>query len=97
MPVPDSFVDDFLLYWALLAMALVRGLARRRVSVVGNFWVDLVRGTVRIFLPLAVLVAIVAGLWTGVLPTPGLSSGEGLTAITAKAPATGHHERSKDD
>ena len=42
-----------------VAMALVRGLARRRVSVVGNFWVDLVRGTVRIFLPLAVLVAIV--------------------------------------
>lgn len=24
-PVPDSFADDFLLYWALLAMALVRG------------------------------------------------------------------------
>jgi len=42
-----------------VAMALVRGLARGRVSVVGNFWVDLVRGTVRIFLPLAVLVAIV--------------------------------------
>ena len=29
MPVPDSFVDDFLLYWALLAMALVRGGQRR--------------------------------------------------------------------
>ncbi|HNI80475.1 MAG TPA: amidase [Rhodocyclaceae bacterium] len=29
MPVPDSFVDDFLLYWALLAMALVRGGRRR--------------------------------------------------------------------
>jgi K+-transporting ATPase ATPase A chain len=42
-----------------VAMALVRSLARRRVSVVGNFWVDLVRGTVRIFLPLAVLVAII--------------------------------------
>jgi K+-transporting ATPase ATPase A chain len=42
-----------------VAMALVRGLARRRVSVVGNFWVDLVRATVRIFLPLAVIVAVV--------------------------------------
>jgi K+-transporting ATPase ATPase A chain len=42
-----------------VAMALVRSLARRRVSVVGNFWVDLVRGTVRIFLPLAVVAAIV--------------------------------------
>ena len=42
-----------------VAMALVRSLARRRVSVVGNFWVDLVRGTVRVFLPLAAVVAIV--------------------------------------
>jgi len=40
-------------------MALVRSLARRRISVVGNFWVDLVRGTVRVFLPLAAVVAIV--------------------------------------
>jgi K+-transporting ATPase ATPase A chain len=42
-----------------VAMVLVRSLARRRVSVVGNFWVDLVRSTTRIFLPLAVIVAIV--------------------------------------
>ena len=25
VPVPDSFADDFLVYWAMLAMALVRG------------------------------------------------------------------------
>lgn len=42
-----------------VAMALIRSLARRRISLVGNFWVDLVRGTVRIFLPLAVIVAVV--------------------------------------
>ena len=42
-----------------VAMALVRSLARRRIALVGNFWVDLVRGTVRIFLPLAVIAAIV--------------------------------------
>ena len=41
-----------------VAMALVRGLSRRRSGTVGNFWVDLVRGTVRVFLPLAVLVAL---------------------------------------
>ncbi len=29
LPVPDSFVDDFVLYWALLSMALVRGGRRR--------------------------------------------------------------------
>ena len=42
-----------------VAMVLIRSLARRRVSVVGNFWVDLVRATVRIFLPLAIVAAIV--------------------------------------
>jgi len=43
------------------------------------------------------LVALVVGVWTGVLPTPGLPSNQGLTAITAKAPPAGHHERSDDD
>jgi potassium-transporting ATPase potassium-binding subunit len=38
--------------------ALVRGLARRRASTVGNFWVDLTRSTLRILIPLAFLVAI---------------------------------------
>jgi K+-transporting ATPase ATPase A chain len=42
-----------------VVMALIRGLIRRRSSTVGNFWVDLVRGTVRLLLPLAFLVAIV--------------------------------------
>jgi K+-transporting ATPase ATPase A chain len=39
--------------------ALIRGLARRRASTVGNFWVDLTRTVVRILLPLSFLVAIV--------------------------------------
>ena len=42
-----------------VAVVLVRSLARRRVTAVGNFWVDLVRGTTRIFLPLSFLVALV--------------------------------------
>ena len=45
----------------------------------------------------AVLVAIVAGLWTGVLPTPGLSLAADLTAVTAKAPPARHHGGSGDD
>jgi len=39
--------------------ALIRGLARRRASTVGNFWVDLTRSTIRILLPLAFFVAII--------------------------------------
>ncbi|WP_084965090.1 potassium-transporting ATPase subunit KdpA [Thermoactinospora rubra] len=42
-----------------VAVALVRGFARRGAGTIGNFWVDLVRGTVRILLPLAFLGAVV--------------------------------------
>lgn len=42
-----------------VAVALVRGLARHRSASIGNFWVDLTRGTVRILLPFSVLAAIV--------------------------------------
>ena len=41
-----------------VAITLVRGFARTRTGELGNFWVDLVRGTVRILLPLAVVGAI---------------------------------------
>ncbi len=42
-----------------VAIALVRGFARSRTHDIGNFWVDLVRGTVRILLPISIIGAIV--------------------------------------
>lgn len=42
-----------------VAVALVRGFARSRTGELGNFWADLVRGTVRILLPIAVVGALV--------------------------------------
>ncbi|MFQ6395165.1 potassium-transporting ATPase subunit KdpA [Nocardia sp. KC 131] len=42
-----------------VAVALVRGFARRHTGDLGNFWVDLVRGTIRILLPIAFVFAIV--------------------------------------
>ena len=42
-----------------VAIALVRGFARHRTSELGNFWVDLTRGTLRILLPISILAAIV--------------------------------------
>ncbi|MBT3164760.1 potassium-transporting ATPase subunit KdpA [Streptomyces sp. Vc74B-19] len=42
-----------------VAVALVRGFARSRSGELGNFWADLVRGVVRILLPLAFVAAIV--------------------------------------
>lgn len=42
-----------------VAVAVVRGFTRSRSGGVGNFWVDLVRGTLRILLPLSVIGAII--------------------------------------
>ena len=39
-------------------IALIRGLARRSALTIGNFWTDLVRGTLYILLPLALLLAL---------------------------------------
>jgi potassium-transporting ATPase potassium-binding subunit len=42
-----------------VAIALVRGFSRRASGTIGNFWVDLTRGTLRILLPLSVVAAVV--------------------------------------
>jgi K+-transporting ATPase ATPase A chain len=39
--------------------ALIRGLVRRRATTIGNFWVDLTRGTIRILIPLSSVVALI--------------------------------------
>ncbi|MGH7527951.1 MAG: potassium-transporting ATPase subunit KdpA, partial [Gemmatimonadales bacterium] len=41
-----------------LAVALVRGVARRSAGTLGNFWADLVRGTLYVLLPLSALLAL---------------------------------------
>ncbi|MFD5569172.1 potassium-transporting ATPase subunit KdpA [Streptomyces cadmiisoli] len=42
-----------------VALALIRGLTRRDTDLLGNFWVDLIRSVLRIFLPLSVVFGIV--------------------------------------
>ncbi|MFI1532977.1 potassium-transporting ATPase subunit KdpA [Streptomyces anandii] len=42
-----------------VAVALVRGFARSRTGELGNFWADLVRGTVRVLVPGAAIAAVV--------------------------------------
>jgi K+-transporting ATPase ATPase A chain len=49
----------------VVLMALIRGFTRKDTDCVGNFWVDLTRGTVYVLLPLSVLWAIVL-VWQGV-------------------------------
>jgi K+-transporting ATPase ATPase A chain len=45
-------------------VAIIRGLAGNRLTTLGNFYVDLTRATIRLFLPLAVVVGLVL-LWQG--------------------------------
>jgi K+-transporting ATPase ATPase A chain len=42
-----------------LAVAFIRGIARRESKTLGNFWVDLTRGTLWVLLPLSIVFAIV--------------------------------------
>ena len=46
------------------AVAIIRGLAGNRLTQLGNFYVDLTRATIRLFLPLAVLVSVLM-MWQG--------------------------------
>ena len=41
-----------------VAVALIRGFVRSRSGALGNFWVDLTRGTIRILLPMAFVAAL---------------------------------------
>ena len=62
-----------------VAVAFVRGFARRRTNELGNFWVDLTRITIRILLPIAVIgatVFIIGGM------VQNLSGGTDVTTLT---------------
>ena len=61
-----------------VAVALIRGFIRSRTDRIGNFWVDLTRGCLRILLPLAVVGA-VALVAAGAVQN--FSSGTGATTL----------------
>jgi K+-transporting ATPase ATPase A chain len=51
-----------------ILIALIRGFIRREANDIGNFWVDLVRSTLYILLPLAILLSVIL-VWQGVVQT----------------------------
>src|SRR6202008_4502904 len=51
-----------------LAVALIRGFARREARTVGNFWVDLTRATLYVLLPISIVAALFF-VWQGVPQT----------------------------
>jgi K+-transporting ATPase ATPase A chain len=69
-----------------VAIALIRGLVRvGRGGEIGNFWVDLVRGTLRILLPLAFVIALIL-LSQGVIQS--YRSGFSATGLDGNAVTT---------
>jgi K+-transporting ATPase ATPase A chain len=69
-----------------VAVALIRGLALRNGTTIGNFWVDLTRGTVRLLLPLSILASVVL-LAGGVIQNfSGFTEVTTLTGGTATVP-----------
>ncbi|HYO41745.1 MAG TPA: potassium-transporting ATPase subunit KdpA [Candidatus Limnocylindrales bacterium] len=53
-----------------VAVALIRGIVRRRAGTIGNFWADLTRTTLYVLLPIAFAAALVM-VWQGVPQTFG--------------------------
>jgi K+-transporting ATPase ATPase A chain len=72
-----------------VAVALVRGLTRRRAATVGNFWVDLTRVTTRVLLPFAAVLALVLasqGVVQTLSGTAEATTVEGATQSIYRAP-----------
>src|SRR5438876_304841 len=72
-----------------LAVALVRGLARRSAQHLGNFWVDLVRCTLYILLPICIVGALVfvsQGMIQNFNPYTIVHTLDGQTQVIAQGP-----------
>ncbi|MGR4010802.1 potassium-transporting ATPase subunit KdpA [Leucobacter sp. 1207-22] len=69
-----------------VAIALVRGFAYRRSGTIGNFWVDLTRGTLRILLPIAVLAAVVLMIGGVIQNFNGFTAVSTVTGTTQTIP-----------
>jgi K+-transporting ATPase ATPase A chain len=72
-----------------LAIALVRGFARRSAKTIGNFWVDMTRCTLYVLLPLSIVVGLFF-VWQGMpqnlLPYTAATTLEGAKQLIAQGP-----------
>lgn len=72
-----------------VAVALVRGLARSGQNSIGNFWVDLVRGSLYVLMPLSVLATLFfvsQGVIQNLLPYQTITTLEGVQQTIAMGP-----------
>ena len=72
-----------------VAIALVRGFARRFSPTIGNFWVDLTRITLYVLLPICAVAALFL-VWQGVpqtlAPYVSVTTLEGVQQVVARGP-----------
>jgi K+-transporting ATPase ATPase A chain len=72
-----------------MAVALIRGFARRSAKSIGNFWVDLTRCTLYILLPISIVVALIF-VWQGMPQNLGAyteaTTLEGAKQVIAQGP-----------
>ena len=72
-----------------VAIALIRGFARHETDKIGNFWVDLTRGTVYILIPISIVAALVfcsQGVIQNFHPYTVAKTVEGATQTIAQGP-----------
>ncbi|MFN7934721.1 MAG: potassium-transporting ATPase subunit KdpA [Bryobacteraceae bacterium] len=72
-----------------IAIALVRGFARQQANSIGNFWVDLTRAVLYVFLPLSLVGALLLcsqGVIQNLAPYTQATTLEGKTQIIAQGP-----------
>ena len=72
-----------------IAIALVRGFARQQMKTIGNFWVDLTRATVYLFLPLSIAGALFLcsqGVIQNLHPYTHVKTLEGAAQTLAQGP-----------
>ena len=71
------------------AVAVIRGLAAHQTATIGNFWTDLVRGTLYVFLPICILSAIFyisQGIIQNFLPAQEVLTLEGAKQMISQGP-----------
>ena len=74
----------------VVAIALIRGFARRRFSTIGNFWVDMTRALLYVLLPICVaatLFLVLRGIPQTLGATVGAAALDGGRQLIARCPA----------
>jgi potassium-transporting ATPase potassium-binding subunit len=72
-----------------IAIAVVRGFARKESKTIGNFWVDLTRGTVYVLLPISIIAALFLcsqGVIQNLKPYTTVTTIEGAKQTIAQGP-----------